>query len=788
MKHLMRAKFSLRCCLLLVLLSSNSFAKDLYISVKGSDKNPGTKEKPLASFQKAQLLTRKINEAVTVYVRGGTYYLSAPLLFTREDDRSPKTAVVYKAFPGEQVKVSGGKSLQLTWESLSNGIKKAKVTADVAFDQLFVNGKQQRMARYPNYNPAVRFFGGASADAISPERVKSWKHPEGGFVHALHRHEWGGYHYEITGKDEEGKLALTGGFQNNRQSGMHDKFRFVENIFEELDTAGEWYFDKKDKTLYLYPEKTENITKALVVVPQLKSLFEFRGTAALPVRNIRIEGMELSHTLRTFMETKEPLLRSDWTIYRGGAVVMEGAENCVISKCFFNTVGGNAVFMSNYNRNNVVTACHIANAGASGVCFVGDPGAVRSPSFEYAQFVPLKDMDREPGPKTNNYPANCTVENTLMYGLGSVEKQVAGVEISMSMDIKVSHNTIYDVPRAGINISEGTWGGHLIAYNDVYDTVLESGDHGAFNSWGRDRFWHPDNALMGVIAKNNPKLITADVIKPIVIHDNRFRCDHGWDIDLDDGSGNYHIYNNVCLNGGLKLREGFFRTVENNVILNNSFHPHVWFENSGDIFRHNIVMRNYYPIQVKDWGKEVDYNLFPDKEALLAAQKAGTDAHSLFGNPQFINPEKGDYRVKASSPALKVGFKNFPTDQFGVTNAALKALLRPVKLPVIVSEMKSDGAGYHDFLGAKVKNLNTLGERSATGMASETGVLVVEVPEKSVLHGLLKANDVLLMCNGKEIKHWNDLATVQSGFQLVQKVPVAIFRNQALKKMEIPVK
>ena len=40
------------------------------------------------------------------------------------------------------------------------------------------------------------------------------------------------------------------------------------------------------------------------------------------------------------------------------------------------------------------------------------------------------------------------------------------------------------------------------------------------------------------------------------------------DIDLDDGSSNYHIYNNICLNGGLKLREGFYRTVENNIIIN----------------------------------------------------------------------------------------------------------------------------------------------------------------------------------------------------------------------------
>ena len=774
--------------LLCLFLSNSSTAKDLYVANNGNDSNPGTKEKPFATFTKAQLTARGIKEAVTVYVRGGTYYFAAPLIFGQADSRSKGAALVYKAYPGEQVKVSGGKLLPLKWENYQGGIKKAKVNEELVFDQLFIGGAQQRMARYPNYNPAIRFFGGAAADAISPERVKGWSHPEGGFVHALHKHEWGGYQYLITGKDEQGKLKLEGGFQNNRQMGMHDKYRFVENIFEELDTVGEWYFNKNEKVVYFYPQKGQDLTKLKVEVPQLKSLFEFRGSATQPIKNISIEGMELCHTLRTFMETKEPLLRSDWTIYRGGTVLMEGAENCVIKNCFFNTVGGNAVFMSNYNRNNLVSGCHIAHAGASGVCFVGDPKAVRSPSFEYNQFVPLKDIDRTPGPLTNNYPANCTVENTLMYGLGTVEKQVAGVEISMAMDIKVSHNTIYDVPRAGINVSEGTWGGHMIEYNDVYNTVLESGDHGAFNSWGRDRYWHPDYDVLTNIVKENRTLITADVIKQIVIHDNRFRCDHGWDIDLDDGSSNYHIYNNVCLNGGLKLREGFFRTVENNVILNNSFHPHVWFQNSDDIFRHNIVSRNYFPIRLQGWGKEVNYNLFPDEGSLAEAQKAGTDANSAYGDAGFINPAIGDYRVKTGSPALKLGFKNFAMNQFGVTDPALKALVHPVILPALTYNAKIDDQGSYDFLGAKVKNLNTLGERSATGMDSERGVLVLEVPVKSILYGKLQANDVILSLNDIPVNNTKELKTIKTGLQWSPKAPIGLFRNQATKKIEIPLK
>ena len=47
------------------------------------------------------------------------------------------------------------------------------------------------------------------------------------------------------------------------------------------------------------------------------------------------------------------------------------------------------------------------------------------------------------------------------------------------------------MPRAGINVGDGCWGGHVIEFCDIFDTVTETGDHGSFNSWGRDRFWGP---------------------------------------------------------------------------------------------------------------------------------------------------------------------------------------------------------------------------------------------------------------------------------------------------------
>ncbi len=143
-------------------------------------------------------------------------------------------------------------------------------------------------------------------------------------------------------------------------------------------------------------------------------------------------------------------------------------------------------------------------------------------------------------------------------------------------------------------------------------------------------------------AGKDRELPSLDTVKPITLRNNRWRCDHGWDIDLDDGSTNYRIINNLCLNGGLKLREGFYRTVENNIMVNNSFHPHVWFRGSEDIFRRNIVFATYRPIEMKmPWGKECDFNWLhvggwrspvPARDLM---KQSGRDAHSIVGDAYF---------------------------------------------------------------------------------------------------------------------------------------------------------
>ena len=117
-----------------------------------------------------------------------------------------------------------------------------------------------------------------------------------------------------------------------------------------------------------------------------------------------------------------------------------------------------------------------------------------------------------------------------------MERQPAGVQIEMAMKITVRDTSIYDCARAGINIGDGCWGGHLIERCDVFDTVLETHDHGSFNSWGRDRYWRSDRSASQKAIDVEPNLPFLDAMHTTAIRNSRWRCDHGWDIDLDDGS------------------------------------------------------------------------------------------------------------------------------------------------------------------------------------------------------------------------------------------------------------
>ncbi|WP_143133492.1 PDZ domain-containing protein [Pseudoduganella namucuonensis] len=680
----------------------------------------------------AALVKARVDKRITrIELATGTYSLPTPIVLDEGLSGTHAMPFVLARAPGAHPVLTGAENLPpLSWQAGDGGIWRAKLS-DKSFQRLWLGRQMLIRARYPNHDPAIRTFGGVAADATSKERVATWRDPAGAVLHALHGGRWGGVHVPILGKNSDGSLRFGAQTANNRIAPPSANARYVENVFEELDAPGEWFHDRGDGWIYYKPLDGKRPPALGFRAGRLESLVRIEGKGA-PANNIRIEGLSFRDTEPTFLKATEPLLRSDWKFYRVGAVTIENASAVTVSNSDFSELGGNAIVVSGRASHVRIAGNHLRAIGGTAIAFVGRPEAVRSPLFEYQEQLALSAIDRTPGPRSDQYPRDSMAEDNLIHDIGLVDKQAAGVEIAMAARISIAHNSIYQVPRAGINVGDGTWGGHQITYNDVFDTVLETGDHGAFNSWGRDRYWHPDRKEMDSRVAAEPSLATLDAIEPIVMRRNRFKCDHGWDIDLDDGASNYVIEENLMLSGGLKLREGVHRVVRNNILVNGSFHPHVWFENSADVFENNIVMAAHQPIGIKTWGKSVDRNLFANAADLEQARAAGTDANSVAGALQFTDPAHGDFRVGKNSPALALGFVNFPMSQFGVRPARLKALAKQPGFPELQLQ---PAAGMQEkprtFLGLTIKSIETLGEQSAAGLLSKQGVLVLSVDPAS---------------------------------------------------------
>uniref|UniRef100_UPI0032174330 PDZ domain-containing protein n=1 Tax=uncultured Draconibacterium sp. TaxID=1573823 RepID=UPI0032174330 len=803
---------------------------EIYVSPSGNDTNPGTIEAPFASVERARdevrNLKNKKSAPVTVFFREGVYRFSQPLLLTADDSGEEGKAIIYSAYKNEKVSFTGCRKLSPKWEKYSDNlwVTKAKLPTEQGFSPrtLYVNGAACPVARYPNLVPGERPWGGVNADCLNPERVSTWKSPVGAYVHGMQQGKWGSIHYKIIDVTPKGIPHLelvsinTSTMYNNAQ--LHKTDRYVENAFEELDAPGEWFWDKATEHLYFYPPGGLDVNKALFEVPETACIIKMEGREETPVKYITFNNIDFEKTRSTWYKTTEHLPVGDYVINRGAAVFMEGTEHCEIADCDFLEIGGNAIMLSNYNRNSKITGNRLENIQANGIVLVGSRDAMRdSPWCNVLDSTATKDLTKEwgyklsykvwdepfrdkqqstdtiPGPKTENYPRFCLVENNLITRVGELEKQAAGILVSMSAENTLNHNSIYDLPRAGICLNDGCWGGNIVENNDVFHTVLSTADHGPFNSWGRDRHW--TMAMHGVVKKGHENAhdrSRLDTYISNVIRHNRFThtiASHSWGIDLDDGSSNFHIYNNLTIGCSVKLREGFFRTVENNIFIG-KFAPgkHVCFDNTEDVLRRNIYVNTnsnvvFDAIHAKPSQiKEMDSNLYyitSGEPAVVAFrgrveegylpkmtipewQQKGHDKSSIVADPLFVDMESGNFKLKENSPAFKIGFKEFPLDNFGVTKPEFQKEAEAAYKKYAPSlNAEKDGRNEdrrYKWMGATIKTMTTEGEKSVAGIDDIKGVILENVPWGSELFKQqAQSGDVILKANGKDINTIEDL-------------------------------
>jgi hypothetical protein len=146
-------------------------------------------------------------------------------------------------------------------------------------------------------------------------------------------------------------------------------------VLEELDQAGEFFFDPVTKVLTLWHNATSGTappTDGTLEVVRLTTLINATGSQATPIRGLTLNQLGLRDTApATFLPHVAPT-GGDWAVNRAAAVTVAGAEGLTVSNSTFWRLDNAGVFLGSYQRGAVIADNEFGWLGESAVVSVGD--------------------------------------------------------------------------------------------------------------------------------------------------------------------------------------------------------------------------------------------------------------------------------------------------------------------------------------------------------------------------------------------------------------------------------
>jgi hypothetical protein len=632
----------------------------------------------------AQAAARKAatGRAVAVQLRGGTYFLDAPLVL-----RPEHSGVSLVAYRNERPVLSGGRRITGWREIRDAGRTLWEAELPEArggqwfFRQLWVNGERRIRARQPNRGyfaiaevpdakPEVPWHQGQTSFRFHEGELPALAHPQDVEVLAFTR--WVETRLPVAQVEPDAR-RLHFGKRSTFKLDPGDPW-FAEGAREFLDAPGEWFLDTRQGRILYAPMPGETLARFEAIAPVLSELvrIEAEPESGRTVENVVFRGVTFAHSewpipgdaeraRRTAMQWPAPVHEvggfAQAAVGVTGAVRAEGARGCRFEDCAFRHLGGYALELGRGCQSNAIVRCDFDDLGAGGIK-LGET-LIRTNAAAIARANVVRD---------------CRIRDG-----GKLFASAVGVWIGQSPDNRIERNEICDFYYTGISVG-WTWG---------YGAALASNTFVAFNHVhhiGRKR--DGDGPLLSdmggiyTLGRQPRSRIVSNYW-----HDIAGIQYGGWGIYFDEGSSGIVAENNLVVrttHGGFHQHYGETNVVRNNIFAFARDHQlqrsreeeHVSFS-----FSNNIVLFDQGVLLGGTWKNDrfvMDANVYWDArpgakpEAMRFAgatleewRARGHDRRSRLADPRLRLGNDGAVEWDARSPALEVGFRPFDLRRVG---------------------------------------------------------------------------------------------------------------------------
>ena len=661
------------------LLGAATSPADWTVAADGSDAGPGTASQPFATLERAREAVRARKAqgplpegGVAVEVRGGVYALEKPLSLADADGGASNAPVVYRARPGEAVRLVGGR-LVTGWARVTDPAVLARLdepartnvwqadlkalgvtdlgtlrsddswTSSSPGLEFFFNDQPMTLARWPNEGfvkigelkvqdgHAIHGQKGSKVGtfAYDGDRPKRWSGEADVMLHGYWFHDWADQRYRVESIDTERRIITLPAKPQHAFGFRKGQWYYAFNLLCELDRPGEWFLDRGSGLLYFWPPAADpSAAKAIVSV--LPELVRMDKASFVTLRGFTLEGC------------------------RGTAVTISGGSGCQVLGCVIRNTGGGAVGASGLRHR--VAGCDIYQTAKGGIALTGGDRKTLAPGGLVAENNHIHHYSRWK-------PVYC-----------------AGIRLD-GVGNRAAHNLIHDAPHMAIGFSGND---QVIEYNELHHVVTHSNDAGAIYC-GRD--W----AARG--------------------HEIRFNYLHdisGYEgkgcvgVYLDDQFSSARIFGNLFhkVTSAAFIGGGDDTVIENNVFVDCS--PAVHIDARGLGWQSEFHTTLEKQLQALPFREEPWRSRYPQLLAVLddpdrSAPKGNVVSRNIQWkgkwdgvekkaypyvvfqynlldlDPGFVDEKAGDFRLKDDSPAFKVGFQPIPVEKIGLYQDATRA-------------------------------------------------------------------------------------------------------------------